>query len=80
MFAAFFAPDDTSKNPDIIAFETSLRGRREQSAPERAEKVMTQAQTVSMFFAAFDIASVITKETGWRGRHAVIGSVLVKGE
>lgn len=68
MTDAFFAPDDTSKNPEIIAFDVSERGSTEQRAPDKAENDITQAQINSIFFAAFDIDSVITWEKGKRGR------------
>ena len=65
---ALLAPEDTSKSPEITALAISGIGKTEQKVPESAEKVITQAQTRSIFFAAFEIDSVMTYEMGIRER------------
>ena len=64
---AYFAPDDTSKNPEIATLKIS-DGIMAHSVPERVEKVTTQAQTPSILRDALEIDSVIVAERGIRGR------------
>ena len=61
---AILVPEDTSKNPEMATFTISGMGKEEQRVPERAEKVITQAQTPSMFFAADQMDSLMTNEKG----------------
>ena len=63
---ACFAPDDTSKNPEIAIFKIS-DGMTAHSVPDKVENVTTQAQTPSMLRDALEIDSVIIAETGRRG-------------
>lgn len=61
---AILVPEDTSKNPEMATFTSSGIGKDEHSVPERAEKVITQAHTPSIFLAADQIDSLMTKENG----------------
>lgn len=73
---AAFAPDDTSKSPETATFNISELGITAHSVPDRAEKVITQAQTTSILLADLEIDSVIIAETGIRGVFIGILTVL----
>ena len=64
---AAFVPEETSKNPVIKALTSvgnALIKGREHIIPERAENVITQAETVIMFAAAVRIAEGTAEESG----------------
>ena len=69
-FDAAIQPEDTSRIPASTAFShcgDALKNGRANTAPDTAEKVITQAQTFSIFLAARQMASVIAPDTGING-------------
>ena len=66
-FAACFAPDEISRNPDKADLAISFRGSVEHSTPDRTEKVIMQAHTESIFLEALAIDSVTVSDNGGGG-------------